>query len=225
MFKAGIIANAHSIILGHNHPSQDVEPSPSDVSFTRRIVLTGRFLDLPVIDHLVVTSDAFRSLKAMGVVDAPSPVNGRSRRRRRSNHDDSARTAPGPKNETREQQVAALSRNLKGLAKDLDVHVLALAQLNAGHETRKGDEKRPRLGDLRESKAIANDADVVAFVHREDYQAERDDRDGRAPPRGFAEVIVAKQRGGRTGVARLVFDRARCRFEAAPDDSSCRGDS
>jgi replicative DNA helicase len=123
---------------------------------------------------------------------------------------------PGPRNETREQQVAALSRNLKGLAKDLNVHVLALAQLNSQHESRRGDEKRPRLGDLRESKAIANDADVVAFVHREDYAAERDDRDGKAPTRGHAEVIVAKHRGGRTGVVPLIFDRARCRFENPP---------
>lgn len=129
---------------------------------------------------------------------------------------------PGPKNETREQQVAALSRNLKGLAKDLDVHVLALAQLNAGHEVRRGDEKRPRLGDLRESKAIANDADVVAFVHREDYQAERDDRGDSAPMRGLAEVIVAKHRGGRTGVAPLIFDRGRCRFENPPENLDAR---
>jgi replicative DNA helicase len=130
---------------------------------------------------------------------------------------------PGPKTETREQQVAALSRNLKGLAKDMNVHVLALAQLNAQHESRKGDEKRPRLGDLRESKAIANDADVVAFVHREDYAAERDDRDGKAPTRGHAEIIVAKHRGGRTGVFPVIFDRARCRFENPPPGHDADG--
>jgi replicative DNA helicase len=130
---------------------------------------------------------------------------------------------PGPKSETREQQVASLSRNLKGVAKDLDVHVLALAQLNAQHESRKADEKRPRLGDLRESKAIANDADVVAFVHRDAYQAERDDRDGKVPDRVRADVIVAKHRGGRTGVAELVFDRPRCRFENLPAGYDAEG--
>ncbi|MEO2014479.1 MAG: replicative DNA helicase [Fuerstiella sp.] len=104
----------------------------------------------------------------------------------------------------REQQVATIARSLKILAKDLDVPVIALAQLNRGVENR--EDKRPRLADLRESGAIEQDADVVIFLHRPDaYDPEK------RP--GEAELIVAKNRSGPTGLVRLTWRKEFMRFE------------
>ncbi len=101
----------------------------------------------------------------------------------------------------REQEVASVSRGLKALAKELDVPVLALAQLGRGSEHRTGD-KRPMLSDLRESGQIEQDADIVAFLHREEYYASDDDED---VERGIAELITAKNRNGPTGTRKLAF--------------------
>jgi len=109
--------------------------------------------------------------------------------------------------ENRQQEVAHLSRSFKLMAKDLEVPILLLSQLSRGPETRPGD-RRPILADLRESGAIEADADVVAFVFREEvYKPDREDL------RGLAELIVAKQRNGPTGTVNLVFLRQFTRFE------------
>jgi replicative DNA helicase len=106
----------------------------------------------------------------------------------------------------REQEIAEISRNLKGVAKELHVPVLALAQLNRAVETRLN--KRPQLSDLRESGALENDADVVLFIYREDlYQETRDPE-----KRNAADLIIAKQRNGPIGELRLRFDPSRTSF-------------
>jgi replicative DNA helicase len=103
----------------------------------------------------------------------------------------------------REQEIASISRALKGIAKELAVPVLALSQLSRGVETRGGD-KRPQLSDLRESGSIEQDADIVMFLYRPEYYKITVDEEG-MPTQGMAEVIIAKHRNGQTGTAKLKF--------------------
>ncbi|MBR0188847.1 MAG: replicative DNA helicase [Clostridia bacterium] len=104
--------------------------------------------------------------------------------------------------ENRQQQVSEISRNLKILAKELDVPVLALSQLSRAVESEK---RRPQLSDLRESGAIEQDADIVMFIHRPDIGAkEKELADGKIQP-NVAELIIAKHRNGATGMVKLYF--------------------
>src|SRR5690242_11745153 len=103
----------------------------------------------------------------------------------------------------REQEIASISRALKGVAKELNIPVIALSQLSRGVETRGGD-KRPQLSDLRESGSIEQDADIVMFLYRPEYYKITVDEDG-MPTQGMGEVIVAKHRNGSTGTAKLKF--------------------
>jgi replicative DNA helicase len=115
--------------------------------------------------------------------------------------------------ENRTQEVSSISRGLKALAKEMQVPVVALSQLSRGSEQRTGD-KKPLLSDLRESGSIEQDADVVAFIHREEYY-DRDNED----VKGKAEIIIAKQRNGPTGSIDLAFLSDFTRFEnLARDD-------
>ena len=114
--------------------------------------------------------------------------------------------------ENRTQEVSAVSRGLKALAKELDVPVIALSQLSRASEQRGGD-KKPMLSDLRESGSIEQDADVVAFIHRESYYNK--DENGQPDPEteGKAEIIIAKQRNGPTGSIHLAYLSKCTRFE------------
>ncbi|KAB2923722.1 MAG: replicative DNA helicase [Bacteroidetes bacterium] len=116
----------------------------------------------------------------------------------------------GPKNvQSREQEISQISRSLKALAKELNIPVVALSQLNRAVET--SSDKRPMLANLRESGAIEQDADVVLFIHRpEKYGLTRDDG---SSAEGIAEIIIGKQRNGPTGEVELAFINQYARFE------------
>ena len=127
-------------------------------------------------------------------------------------------TAPSAARESRQVEVSEISRGIKALARELEVPVICLAQLNRGPEQREGN--RPRLADLRESGSIEQDADVVMLLHREEYFHINDPdwADDNPEKVGMAELIVAKQRNGPTGVVKLTWDSRTTRFKsyAAP---------
>jgi replicative DNA helicase len=112
----------------------------------------------------------------------------------------------GPtRSDNRQQEIAEISRSLKNLARELHVPVIAVSQLNRQLEQREN--KRPRLGDLRESGAIEQDADIVMFIYRDEYYNPET-----AESRGIAEVDVAKHRAGATGKVMMTFAAEFTRF-------------
>ena len=110
--------------------------------------------------------------------------------------------------ENRQQEIADISLNLKTLARELDVPVIAVSQLNRALETRS--DKRPQLGDLRESGAIEQDADVVLMIYRDEYY------NPNTTEKGMADIIIAKQRAGPTGVVKTTFADRFTRFDNLP---------
>ncbi len=114
--------------------------------------------------------------------------------------------------ENRTQEVSAVSRGLKALAKEMRVPVVALSQLSRSSEQRGGD-KKPLLSDLRESGSIEQDADVVAFIHRDSYYNKDENGDEDPESKGKAEIIIAKQRNGPTGSVHLAYLADYTRFE------------
>ena len=122
----------------------------------------------------------------------------------------------------REQEVAFISRTLKAIAKELNVPIIALSQLSRATETR-GGSKRPQLSDLRESGAIEQDADIVAFIHRPEYYGIQTDENG-MPTAGMAEIILAKHRNGAVCDIPLRFLKDQARFaDMDADESSAAG--
>ena len=114
------------------------------------------------------------------------------------------------RNESRQQEITAISRYLKALARELNIPVIVLSQLNRSPEGREG--HRPRMSDLRESGSIEQDADVIMLLHREDYYRRNEEN---YEPNNTAELIIAKQRNGPTGTVKLTFREKITRFENA----------
>lgn len=117
--------------------------------------------------------------------------------------------ATAKRTENRQQEVSQISRELKGVAKQLNVPLIALSQLSRAPEARQ--DKRPIMSDLRDSGSIEQDADVVQFLYRDDYY------DKNSPVPGTAELVIAKQRNGPTGTAKLAFLKQYTRFESLMD--------
>ncbi len=119
----------------------------------------------------------------------------------------------------REQEVSNISRSLKAIAKELDIPIIALSQLNRGVENRTGlQNKRPQLADLRESGAIEQDADIVAFIHRPEYYGFTEDEEGNSL-RDVAEIIIAKHRNGALDDVHLQFRKHYAKFVEPGIDS------
>lgn len=124
---------------------------------------------------------------------------------------------PGSSKERRELEISEMSRSLKGLAKELDIPIMALSQLNRRLEDRH--DKRPQLSDLRESGALEQDADLVMFIYRDEIYNKEETN----PNKGIAEVHLAKQRNGPVGVSYLAFLDAYTRFEDLAYDDGFSG--
>ncbi|TAJ24730.1 MAG: replicative DNA helicase [Planctomycetota bacterium] len=116
-----------------------------------------------------------------------------------------------PKAESRQMEISYISRSLKGLARELEIPVIALAQLNRGLEVRAGGDKTPRLADLRESGSIEQDADMVVLLHRPEKYLRPEEVTEEV--RGLAELHIAKHRNGPTGIVKLQFFDSTMRFE------------
>lgn len=132
-------------------------------------------------------------------------------------------SAPGAARESRQVEVSTISRGVKSLARELNVPVICLSQLNRGSENREGN--RPRMSDLRESGSIEQDADVVILLHREEYYHVQDENWKLENPDkvGIAELIIAKQRNGPTGVVKLAWDNKTTRFKSLDQHSQAPG--
>ncbi len=169
-----------------------------DTQFTALTTAAGRLSEAPIF----IDDSA-----SLSILDVKAKA-----RRMKAQHDirlvvvDYLQLMETTKLDNRAQEVAELSRGLKSLARELDIPVIAVSQLNRGPEQR--DDHRPRHSDLRESGSLEQDADVVLFLHREEYY-----EPGNPEHRNKAEVIVSKQRNGPTGTVHLQFQGNILRFQ------------
>lgn len=203
----------------------------SKTQLVERLLCSRSHLDSQLVRNGNLNTDQFQLLtqtcgelydKPLFIDDTPgiTPLEMRAKcRRLKSQHDIQCIVVDylqlmsmGGKVESRQQEVSTMSRYMKALAREIDVPVILLSQLNRAAESRDG--HRPRMSDLRDSGSIEQDADVVMLLHREAYYHRGDpDYDHDSPEANVAEIIIAKQRNGPTGTIKLVFDGSITRFQ------------
>ncbi len=226
MGKTAFAMNLIEAMAAANHACAVFSLEMSKQQLAQRMMCSRAQIDAQRVRKGLLTPNEFRKLAQMvnemhkmpiWVDDAPGLTILELRakcRRLKQQHDIKAvmidymqlMDNPGP--ESRQQQISEISRGIKAVARELNVPVVALSQLNRASEGRDG--HRPRMSDLRESGSIEQDADVIALLHREDYyrQTEPD-----FVPDNIAEVIIAKQRNGPTGTVKLTFDNKTTTFK------------
>jgi replicative DNA helicase len=240
MGKTAFVLNiAQHVALERDMPVAVFSLEMSKESLASRMLASEGLIDAQKLRSGRLSTDDYKRLSraASLLINAPIYIDDtaglnllelRSRARRvKVEHDvqliivDYLQLIAGPPNsESRQQEISLISRNLKILAKELGVPVIALSQLSRAPEQRTGENKRPQLSDLRDSGAIEQDADLAMFIYRpEMYELNKDDQGaGRTMPdgtplEGLAEIIVAKQRNGPTGIVRLFFHKQYTRFD------------
>ncbi|MCU4175241.1 replicative DNA helicase [Carboxylicivirga sp. N1Y90] len=235
---AFILSMTRQMALNHDIPVAIFSLEMSNVELVNRLIVTETELSADKIKKGNLAPFEWEQLdhKIQNLIDAPIYVDDTAGlsvfelrakcRRLKKQHDIQCviidylqlMNASGMSPGNRQEEVSIISRSLKGLAKELDVPIIALSQLNRGVESRAGAEgKRPQLSDLRESGAIEQDADMVCFIHRPEYYRITEDEQGNSLI-GVAELIIAKHRAGPTADVRLRWRSELARFQDLEDD-------
>jgi replicative DNA helicase len=227
---AFVLSMARNMAIEHNSAVAFFSLEMSSVQLMMRLIVAETGLQGNDVKSGRLTPEQWRHLesatKPLGTAplfidDTPalSVFEFRSKARRLKIHEDikiiiidylQLMTGNADSKGNREQEVAFISRTLKAIAKELNVPIIALSQLSRATETR-GGSKRPQLSDLRESGAIEQDADIVAFIHRPEYYGIQTDENG-MPTAGMAEIILAKHRNGAVCDIPLRFLKDQARF-------------
>ena len=229
---AFVLTMARNITVDHERPVAVFSLEMSAEQLMKRLIIAESGLDGTAVKSGKLTPDQWRHLesstKPLGMAplyidDTPalSIYEFRSKARRLKLHNNiqliiidylqlMTAAESGQNKGNREQEVAQISRTLKAIAKELNVPIIALSQLSRQTELRGGN-KRPQLSDLRESGAIEQDADIVAFIHRPEYYGITEDEQGQSTA-GIAEFILAKHRNGSVGTINLRFRKEQARF-------------
>jgi replicative DNA helicase len=222
-----------AVAANHRMPAAIFSLEMSKQQLAQRMLCSRAAIDAQKVRKGMLQAEEFRKLAAVVVELSKAPIfvddspgltilDLRAKARRlKQQHDiklimiDYMQLMDNPGVESRQQQISEISRGIKAVARELNIPVIALSQLNRASEGRDG--HRPRMSDLRESGSIEQDADVIMLLHREDYyrMSEPD-----FIPDNIAEVIIAKQRNGPTGTVKLTFDNKTTTFRnlAAPID-------
>lgn len=227
---AFVLSMARNITIDHERPVAFFSLEMGAVQLMMRLILAETGLDSRKIRNGDLTPDEWRHLEEsveplrmapLFIDDTPalSIYEFRSKARRLKKQYDvelividylQLMTGTADTRGNREQEVAFISRSLKAIGKELNVPIIALSQLNRAVESRTGS-KRPQLSDLRESGAIEQDADIVAFIHRPEYYGLDYDDDSQSTA-GMAEIIIAKHRNGATDTVKLRFRKEQALF-------------
>jgi replicative DNA helicase len=226
MGKTALAMNfIENVAANHRLPCAVFSLEMSKQQLAQRMLCSRAAIDAQKVRKGMLSAEEFRKLAAVVVELSKAPIwvddspgltvlelRAKARRLKRQ-HDikllmiDYLQLMDNPGPDSRQQQISEISRGIKAVARELNIPVIAISQLNRMAEGREG--HRPRMSDLRESGSIEQDADVIMLLHREDYyrMSEPD-----FVPDNIAEVIIAKQRNGPTGTVKLTFDNRTTTF-------------